>query len=87
MRPPRPVAANGEATHRALSLAEIVDVPIVIRACLHPRGMMRSAWPSARPEDLPVENLPAISDADRRRFSDQGGTRYWGQVRLFRTTP
>ena len=71
----RPIPVEREATHRAISLAEIVDVPIMIVHVSNRDGdggnPPRAA---ARPEGL-RRDLPAISGADREgpRRPEHGG--------------
>ncbi len=63
----RPIPVEREATHRAISLAELIDVPIMIVHVSNRRsdGGNR-ARAGARPEGL-WRDLPAISGADRER--------------------
>ena len=60
----RPIPVEREATHRAISLAELVDVPIMIVHVSNREAMeeIRRAQ-TARPEGL-WRDLPAISGAD-----------------------
>ena len=61
----RPIPVEREATHRAISLAELVDVPIMIVHVSNGEAMEEiRARAAARAEDL-RRDLPAISRADR----------------------
>lgn len=63
----RPIPVEREATHRAISLAELIDVPDHDRPCLEPRGDGGDqAGADARPQG-DGRDLPAISRPDRGR--------------------
>ena len=65
----RPIPVEREATHRAISLAELVDVPIMIVHVSNGEAMRADPRAqSARPQDL-WRDLPAISACSPRRTS------------------
>lgn len=66
----RPIAAEREATHRALSLAEIVDVPVVIvhvsnRAAMEEIARARARGAKVVGETCPQYLMLTASDLDR----------------------
>ena len=63
----RPMLVEREATHRAIALAELVDVPILIVHVSGREAVEQIRWARAqRPADL-RRDLPAVPVPDRRR--------------------
>ncbi len=63
----RPQVVEREAAHRAISHAELVDVPIMIVHVSGRRGDGADALGAAARAEGPCRNLPAIHHADGRR--------------------
>jgi dihydropyrimidinase len=66
----RPIVVEREATHRAISLAELVDVPVMIVHVSNREAMERNpTCPAEGPEGL-WRDLSPVSRAHRRRPSE-----------------
>ena len=61
----RPIPVEREATHRAISLAELVDVPVMIVHVSNREAMEEIARARSRGLKVYGETCPAISGADR----------------------
>lgn len=74
----RPIAAEREATHRALSLAEIVDVPIVIVHVSNREAMEEISRARARGQKIAGETCPQylVLTADDLDLEDFEGAKY-----------
>ncbi|WP_420413977.1 dihydropyrimidinase [Roseibium sp.] len=74
----RPIAAEREATHRALSLAEIVDVPIVIVHVSNQQAMEEISRARTRGQKIAGETCPQylVLTADDLDLDDFEGAKY-----------
>lgn len=71
----RPIAAEREATHRALTLAEVVDVPIVIVHVSNGAGIDEIARARSRGLDITAETCPqylVLQEGDLSRENWEG---------------
>ncbi len=73
--PSRPIAVEREATHRAISLAELVDVPIMIVHVSGRDSMEQIRWAQSRGMRIYGETCPqylVLTEADMGRIHGEG---------------